>query len=160
MTVKEMCAKYDIRFQTVYKKISRHKDKELKGHIRDIKGKSIYLDDFAVDFLKPQKLREKEMKDERETLIERIHNLNETNRESYYECKDWKQKYEQESSRTTELENKLDSEKKSFEKALSEKESEISRLTDENEALKRDIEALRKEADTKAPKKGLFGIIG
>jgi len=70
-------------------KISRHKDKELKGHIRDIKGKSIYLDDFAVDFLKPQKIREKEMKDECETLIERIHNLNETNRESYYECKDW-----------------------------------------------------------------------
>lgn len=53
MTVKSLCEKYDLKFQTVYKKITHHKDKELAGHITKVKGESLELDDFAVDFLLP-----------------------------------------------------------------------------------------------------------
>ena len=53
MTVKEFCKKYSLKYQTVYKKISHHKNKELAGHITKIKGESIDLDDYAVDFLLP-----------------------------------------------------------------------------------------------------------
>ena len=38
MTVKELCSNYDLKFQTVYKKISQHKDNELAGHITKVKG--------------------------------------------------------------------------------------------------------------------------
>lgn len=53
MTVKALCEKYSLKFQTVYKKITHHKDKELAGHITKVKGESLELDDFAVDFLLP-----------------------------------------------------------------------------------------------------------
>lgn len=53
MTVKALCEKYSLKFQTVYRKISNHKDKELAGHITKVKGASLELDDFAVDFLLP-----------------------------------------------------------------------------------------------------------
>lgn len=53
MTVKALCEKYSLKFQTVYKKITHHKDKELAGHITKVKGESIELDDFAIDFLLP-----------------------------------------------------------------------------------------------------------
>ena len=53
MTVKEFCKKYNLKYQTVYKKIAHHKNKELAGHVTKIKGESIDLDDYAVDFLTP-----------------------------------------------------------------------------------------------------------
>ena len=53
MTVKSLCEKYGLKFQTVYKKITHHKDNELAGHITKVKGASLELDDFAVDFLLP-----------------------------------------------------------------------------------------------------------
>ena len=53
MKVKELCSNYGLKFQTVYKKISHHKDKELAGHFTKAKGESLELDDFAVDFLLP-----------------------------------------------------------------------------------------------------------
>ena len=53
MTIKEYCEKYDQKFQTVYKKITHHKDKEFAGHITKVKGESLELDDFAVDCLLP-----------------------------------------------------------------------------------------------------------
>ena len=53
MTVKELCSNYGLKFQTVYKKITHHKDNELAGHITKVKGESFELDDFAVDFLLP-----------------------------------------------------------------------------------------------------------
>ena len=57
MTVKALCEKYSLKFQTVYKKISHHKDKELAGHITKVKGASLELDDFAVDFLLPTRVK-------------------------------------------------------------------------------------------------------
>lgn len=52
MTVKELCVEYGLKFQTVYKKIKNHQ-KELDGHITKIKGASLELDEFAVNFLMP-----------------------------------------------------------------------------------------------------------
>lgn len=53
MTVKEFCKANGLKYQTVYKKIVHHKNKELAGHITKIKGESIDLDDYAADFLLP-----------------------------------------------------------------------------------------------------------
>ena len=53
MTVKALCEKYSPKFQAVYKKITHHKDNELAGHITKVKGESLELDDFAIDFLLP-----------------------------------------------------------------------------------------------------------
>ena len=57
MTIKEYCEKYDQKFQTVYKKITHHKHSELEGHIIRSKGKSMEIDDFAVDFLLPTQVK-------------------------------------------------------------------------------------------------------
>ena len=57
MTVKEQCSNYGLKFQTVYKKITHHKDNELAGHITKVKGESFELDDFAVDFLLPTRVK-------------------------------------------------------------------------------------------------------
>ncbi len=57
MTVKEFCKVNGLKYQTVYKKISHHKDKELAGHITKFKGESIDLDDYAADFLLPIKVK-------------------------------------------------------------------------------------------------------
>lgn len=57
MTVKELCSNYGLKFQTVYKKITHHKDNELAGHITKVKGESFELDDFAVDFLLPIRVK-------------------------------------------------------------------------------------------------------
>lgn len=57
MTVKEFCKANGLKYQTVYKKIARHKNKELAGHITKIKGESIDLDDYAADFLLPIKVK-------------------------------------------------------------------------------------------------------
>ena len=57
MTVKELCSNYGLKFQTVYKKITHHKDNELAGHITNVKGESFELDDFAVDFLLPTRVK-------------------------------------------------------------------------------------------------------
>ena len=53
MTVKEFCRKYNLKYQTVYRKIATHKNNELAGHIIKEKGESLALDDYAVDFLTP-----------------------------------------------------------------------------------------------------------
>jgi len=52
MTVKEFCEKYNISFQTVYKKIKRHKNKELAEHITKNTSSPVEFDDYAVEFLK------------------------------------------------------------------------------------------------------------
>ena len=41
----------------MYKKITHHKDNELAGHITKVKGESFELDDFAVDFLLPTRVK-------------------------------------------------------------------------------------------------------
>lgn len=57
MTVKGFCKANGLKYQTVYKKIAHHKNKELAGHITKIKGESIDLDYYAADFLLPIKVK-------------------------------------------------------------------------------------------------------
>lgn len=76
MTVKEMCAEYGLVFQTVYKKIERHKNKELAGHIIKVKGNSVELDDYAVDFLLPQSVKTRETQNIIAEVMKQNHELN------------------------------------------------------------------------------------
>ncbi len=76
MTVKEFCKKYNIAFQTVYKKIKRHKNKELAEHITKNKGSPVELDDYAVDFLKPQKIKNEEVNQKSKAIGQENKRLN------------------------------------------------------------------------------------
>lgn len=51
VTVRELCKKYGISHQAVYKKIARNKN-QLEGHV--YKNGCFMLDDYAADFLKPK----------------------------------------------------------------------------------------------------------
>ena len=75
MTVKELCSNYDLKFQTVYKKISHHKDNELAGHITKVKGESFELDDFAVDFLLPTRVKVIQAIEECEDIVRENNDL-------------------------------------------------------------------------------------
>ena len=69
MTVKEFCRKYNLKYQTVYRKISAHKNNELAGHIIKEKGESLALDDYAVDFLTPFNIKVIQAVEECEAVI-------------------------------------------------------------------------------------------
>ncbi len=83
MTVKELCSNYDLKFQTVYKKITHHKDKELAGHITKVKGESLELDDFAVDFLLPTHVKVMQAIEERKKHIDELTEENRLLTEKY-----------------------------------------------------------------------------
>lgn len=69
MTVKELCRKYNLKYQTVYRKISAHKKNELAGHIIKENGESLALDDYAVDFLTPFNVKVIQAVEECEAVI-------------------------------------------------------------------------------------------
>lgn len=75
MTVKALCEKYSFKFQTVYKKITHHKDNELAGHITKVKGESLELDDFAVDFLLPTQVKVIQAIEECESIVRENNDL-------------------------------------------------------------------------------------
>ena len=75
MTVKALCEKYSLKFQTVYKKITHHKDNELAGHITKVKGESLELDDFAVDFLLPTQVKVIQAIEECESIVRENNDL-------------------------------------------------------------------------------------
>ena len=52
--VSEFCERYKMPKSTVYRKIQKHAETELKGHIIRNGNRSVFLDDFAVRFLCPQ----------------------------------------------------------------------------------------------------------
>ena len=63
-TVKEVLARYpSCSKSSFYQKIRRHLDKELQGHISKDKNGDMLLDDFAVDFLKPARIKNAELLD-------------------------------------------------------------------------------------------------
>ncbi len=64
MKISEFCKNYNIRHQTVYTKIRRHR-KQLEGHI--VKDGCMVLDDFAVELLKPA-VSKTELSEEIESL--------------------------------------------------------------------------------------------
>lgn len=52
--VSEFCERYKMPKSTVYRKIQKYAEAELKGHIIKQGNRAFFLDDFAVRFLCPQ----------------------------------------------------------------------------------------------------------
>lgn len=139
MTVKEFCKKYDLKFQTVYKKIKNHKYKELAGHITKTKGASLELDDFAVDFLLPISVKVLQAVDE----CEGIARENDELKDKLYSAETIAEQTDKQLSNVLEKNEKLLAENEeqltqieSLKNSLSEKESKIDTLTSELEALR------------------------
>ena len=165
MTVKGLCSKYDLKFQTVYKKIAHHKDKELAGHITKVKGESIELDDFAVDFLLPTHVKvmqaieecegiareNEELKDKLESaeiIAEQTDNqLSKAladNENLIAEIDRLKRNLSEKDKEISELSEQLKAERYTAEQAIRELENRISELTEENRLLTEKYEAIPK----------------
>lgn len=165
MTVKSLCEKYGLKFQTVYKKITHHKDKELAGHITKIKGESLELDDFAVDFLLPTHVKvmqaieecegiareNAELQDKLESAAADAEQANEQlskvladNENLLAEIDSLKRSLSEKDKESSELSEQLESERHTAEQAIRELENRISELTEENRLLTEKYEAIPK----------------
>lgn len=165
MTVKELCSNYDLKFQTVYKKITHHKDKELAGHITKVKGESLELDDFAIDFLLPTHVKvmqaieecegiareNEELKDKLESAKEDAEQANEQlskvladNENLLAEIDRLKSSLSEKDKENSKLSEQLEAERISFEQAIGELEKRISELTEKNRLLTEKYEAVPK----------------
>lgn len=165
MTVKELCSNYDLKFQTVYKKITHHKDKELAGHITKVKGESLELDDFAVDFLLPTHVKvmqaieecegiareNEELQDKLESAKEDAEQANEQlskaladNENMLAEIDRLKSSLSEKYKENSKLSEQLEAERHTSEQAIRELEKRISELTEENRLLTEKYEAIPK----------------
>lgn len=165
MTIKEYCEKYNQKFQTVYKKITHHKDKELAGHITKVKGESLELDDFAIDFLLPTHVKvmqaieecegiareNEELKDKLESAKEDAEQANEQlskvladNENLLAEIDRLKSSLSEKDKENSKLSEQLEAERISFEQAIGELEKRISELTEKNRLLTEKYEAVPK----------------
>ena len=165
MTVKELCSNYDLKFQTVYKKISHHKDKELAGHITKVKGESLELDDFAVDFLLPTHVKvmqaieecegiareNAELQDKLESAEADAEQANEQlskaladNENLLAEIDRLNSSLSEKDKEINELSEQLETERRTSEQAIRELENRISELTEENRLLTEKYEAIPK----------------
>ena len=165
MTVKELCSNYDLKFQTVYKKISHHRDKELAGHFTKAKGESLELDDFAVDFLLPthvkvmQAIEECEgiarenaelqdklesAKEDAEQANEQLSKVLEDNENLLAEIERLTSSLSEKDKEINELSEQLEAERHTSEKTIGELKKRISELTEENRLLTEKYEAVPK----------------
>lgn len=165
MTVKELCSNYDLKFQTVYKKITHHKDKELAGHITKVKGESLELDDFAVDFLLPTHVKvmqaieecegiareNAELQDKLESAAEDAEQANEQlskaledNENLLTEIDRLTSSLSKKDKEISELSERLEAERHTSEQTIGELEKRISELTEENRLLTEKYEAVPK----------------
>ena len=165
MTVKELCSNYDLKFQTVYKKISHHRDKELAGHFTKAKGESLELDDFAVDFLLPTHVKvmqaieecegiareNAELQDKLESAEtdaehanERLSNSLADNEKLLAEIDRLKSSLSKKDKEISELSERLEAERHTSEQTIGELEKRISELTEENRLLTEKYEAIPK----------------
>ena len=165
MTVKALCEKYSLKFQTVYKKITHHKDNELAGHITKVKGESLELDDFAIDFLLPTHVKvmqaieecegiareNEELKDKLESaeiIAEQTDNqLSKAladNENLLAEIDSLKRSLSERDKEISELSEQLEAERHTSEQAIRELEKRISELTEENRLLTEKYEAIPK----------------
>lgn len=165
MTVKELCSNYDLKFQTVYKKITHHKDKELAGHITKVKGESLELDDFAVDFLLPTHVKvmqaieecegiareNAELQDKLESAAADAEQANEQlskaladNENLLAEIDRLKRNLSEKDKEISELSEQLETERRTSEQSIRELENRISELTEENRLLTEKYEAIPK----------------
>lgn len=165
MTVKELCSNYNLKFQTVYKKISHHKDNELAGHITKVKGESLELDDFAIDFLLPTHVKvmqaieecegiareNAELQDKLESaeiIAEQTDNqLSRTladNENLLAEIDRLKRSLSEKGKEISELSEQLEAERNTSEQAIRDLEKSISELTVGNRILTEKYEAIPK----------------
>ena len=172
MTIKEYCEKYDQKFQTVYKKIAHHKISELEGHVIRSKGKSMEIDDFAVDFLLPTKVKviraieecegivreNNDLKDKlysAETIAEQTdkqlskaladnEKLTDENTELQVKIEEQERIIHDKDSRIAELTEQLEAERSISEQKICELEKRIAELSNENKLLTEKLDAVPK----------------
>lgn len=165
MTVKALCEKYSLKFQTVYKKITHHKDNELAGHITKVKGESLELDDFAIDFLLPTHVKvmqaieecegiareNEELKDKLESaeiITEQTDNqLSKAladNENLLAEIDRLKSDLSEKNKEINELSEKFETERHTSEQTIRELEKSIAGLSNENKLLTEKLEAVPK----------------
>ncbi|MDO5150394.1 MAG: hypothetical protein Q4D76_13525 [Oscillospiraceae bacterium] len=165
MTVKELCSNYDLKFQTVYKKISHHKDKELAGHIKKVKGGSLELDDFAIDFLLPTHVKvmqaieecegiareNAELQDKLESAETDAEQANERlskalaeNEKLLAEIDRLTSNLSEKDKEISELSEQLEAERRTSKQAIEERDKRINELTEKNRLLTEKYEAVPK----------------
>lgn len=157
MTVKELCDEYGLKFQTVYKKIKNHQS-ELDGHITKIKGASLELDEFAVNFLLPIHVKVLQAVGECEGIARENDELNEkllsvkanaeqTEKqlsEALSKIDSLKVDLSNKDKKIGELTKQLETEQNSFRQTVTELESRVTELTEENKLLTEKYEAIPK----------------
>lgn len=165
MTVKALCEKYGLKFQTVYKKITHHKDKELAGHITKVKGESLELDDIAIDFLLPTHVKvmqaieecegiareNAELQDKLESAETDAEQANEhlskalaDNEKLLAEIDRLKSSLSEKDKKISELSEQLEAERRKSKQAIEECDKRINELTEENRLLTEKYEAIPK----------------
>ena len=165
MTVKALCEKYSLKFQTVYKKITHHKDNELAGHITKVKGGSLELDDFAVDFLLPTHVKVMQAIEECEGIVRENNDLKDKlhsaetiaeqtdkqlskaladNEKLIAEIVRFKSSLSEKDKKIYELSEKLETERHTSEQTIRELKKSIAELSNENRILTEKLEAVPK----------------
>ena len=130
MTIKEYCKKYDQKFQTVYKKIAHHKHSELEDHVILSKGKSMEIDDFAVDFLLPTQVKVIRAIEECEGIVRENNDL----KDKLYSAETIAEQTDKQLSKALADNEILLAEIDRLTSSLSEKDKEISELSEQLEA--------------------------
>ena len=139
MTVMELCREYQCDYSSIYRKIKRRRD-ILDGHIKK-SGSSLELDDYAVDILLPNRVKDRE--DHREKIAE----LQELLNEKSMECSKWESSCNEKSDKLIEAEREISGLKESlkisenrladFEKTNSELSEKVTSLESENSELRK-----------------------
>ena len=143
MTIKEYCEKYDQKFQTVYKKIAHHKHSELEGHVILSKGKSMEIDDFAVDFLLPTQVKVIKAIEECEGIVRENNDL----KDKLYSAETIAEQTDKQLSKALADNEKLTDEIGRFKSSLSEKDKKIYELSKQLEAERNTSEQTIKELE-------------
>lgn len=134
MKISEFCKSYNIRHQTVYTKIRRHR-KQLDGHI--VKDGCMELDDFAVELLKPA-VSKTELSEEIESLKSELSNKNKKIEELRIELSDKKSEIENLHSEVYDRDLKISDLRKELNSKndkISEMENLIAELKNKNSEL-------------------------
>ena len=165
MTVKALCEKYSLKFQTVYKKITHHKDNELAGHITKVKGESLELDDFAIDFLLPTHVKVMQAIEECEGIVRENEELKDKlesaeiiaeqtdnqlskaladNENMLAEIDRFKSSLSEKDKEISELSEKFETERHISDQTIKELEKSIAELSNENKLLTEKLDAVPK----------------
>lgn len=165
MTIKDYCQKYDQKFQTVYKKIAHHEHSELEGHVVRSKGKSMEIDDFAIDFLLPTHVKvmqaieecegiareNAELQDKLESAEADAEQANNQlskaladNENLLAEIDRLTSSLSEKDKEISELSEQLETERRTSKQAIEERNKHIDELTEENRLLTEKYEAIPK----------------